>query len=131
MPAMTLRHLHHLESEKQLQFGYKLCVKAINPSHLERQNVRLILRIFNEYASQALSQLRSKFNILHYHDTCIFTYSVDLYMVKWVNIKTPHKGRQLYNKYQQPVHKFQTHSLESRFGQDRQLAGGKHDASLR
>ena len=190
----ALKHLHRLESHKNLTFSYKLSVKALNPSNLERQNVRLVLQIFNEYVSQALLELGDKFNISHYHDTSIF---IKLIYTWWevVNVKTPQKGRRLNNKYQQPLvsidneakkflqefsnwllkwsevknvcgkltretfgalmhtthalleiteyclhelgakyvllGKFQTDSLESRFGQYRQLAGGKYDVSLR
>ena len=181
------------------KFNYRLSVKSLHPSNLERQNVKLVLQIFNEYVSQALIQLGAKFNILHYQDTSNF---IKIISTWWdvVNVKTPRKGRRLNNKFQQPMHagsnepklflhsfshwlskwetensssgrlqeffltketfgalkhtthalleiadncidelraeyvllgKFQTNSLEARFGQYRKLAGGKYDVSLR
>ena len=191
----SLRHLYSLEAEKHLKFGYKLSIKALHPSNLERQNVRLVLQIFNEFVAQALLQLGNAHDILHYQDTSAF---ISLILSWWevVNAKTPRKGYRLNNKYQQPLTasdendpkvflwhfsdwlskwnnvknncgkltketfgalmhtthalleiaeycfnelgakyillgKFQTYSLESRFGQYRQLAGGKYDVSLR
>ena len=190
----ALKHLHRLECHQNLKFNYRLSVKSLHPSNLERQNVKLVLQVFNEYVSQALIQLGAKFNILHYQDTSNF---IKIISTWWdvVNVKTPRKGRRLNNKFQQPMHagsnepklflhsfshwlskwetensssgrltketfgalkhtthalleiadycidelgaeyvllgKFQTDSLEARFGQYRQLTGGKYDVSLR
>ena len=189
----AIKQLHHLECQQTVKFSYKLSTKALNPSNLERQNVKLVLQIFNNFVSQALLHLSDKFNILHYRDTSAF---IQLISTWWevVNVKTPKKGCRL-NKYQQPIilsenepkvflkyfskwlstwadvkevggkltketfgalihttdalleiseyclqvlgakyvllGKFQTDSLEFRFGQYRQLAGGKYDVSLR
>ena len=98
----SLRHLYRLEAENHLKFGYKLSIKALHPSNLERQNVRLVLQIFNEFVAQALLQLGNAHDILHYQDTSAF---ISLILTWWevVNVKTPHKGYRLNNKYQQPL----------------------------
>ena len=190
----SLKQLHHMESENTLKFGYKLSVKALQPSSLQRQNVKLVLQIFNDFVSQSLLSLGDKFNIPHYQDTSAF---IKIITTWWqiVNVKTPKKGRRLNSKYQQPLlsedtdtklflryfiewlsrwgrvksshgsltsetfyalhhttnalleiadyciselganyvllGKFQTDCLEARFGQYRQLSGGKYDVSLR
>ena len=68
----ALKHLHRFESHQTLKFGYRLSVKALYPSNLERQNVKLVLKIFTNFVSQALTQLGGKFDILHYEDTSTF-----------------------------------------------------------
>ena len=98
----SLKQLHHMEAQNTLKFSYKLSVKALHPSNLERQNVKLVLQLFSDYVSQSLLLLGNKFNILHYHDTGVF---VKVITTWWeiVNVKTPRKGRRLNNKYQQPL----------------------------
>ena len=98
----SLRHLYHSEAEKHLKFGYKLSIKALHPSNLEHQNVRLVLQIFSEFVAQALLQLRNAHYILHYQDTSAF---ISLILTWWevVNVKTPRKGYRLNNKYQQSL----------------------------
>ena len=190
----SLKQLHHLEVDSTIKYAYKLSAKALSPSNLERQNVKLVIQIFNEFVSHALHQLGGKFGIPHWQNTAAF---IDLIKTWWdiVNVCTPNKGDRLKNNYQKPiigdnteskeflkqfldwllqwdkmVHtsgkltketfsalkhttqalleishyclqelgaryvllgKFQTDSLEARFGQYRQLAGGKYDVSLR
>ena len=190
----SLKQLHYLESGNILKHAYKLSSKALFPTNLGRQNVRLVLQVFNDFVSQGLLQLGEKHNIPHFMDTSTF---IKIITTWWevVNVKTPRKGLRLNNIYQQPliskdtsaklflhyfadwlerwkndkssfgnlsnetftalIHttnallevatyclselgadyvllgKFQTDSLEARFGQYRQLAGGKYDVSLR
>ena len=183
-----------MESDYLIKYAYKLSAKALQPSNLERQNVKLVLQIFNDFVSQALNEIGERFGIPHSIDTAAF---IKIITTWWdiVNVKTPHKNIRRSNVFQQPlttidtepklflrefscwlskwaqmkqtcgkltkethtaiVHtseallkisdyclnelgakyvllgKFQTDSLEARFGQYRQLAGGKYDVSLR
>jgi len=66
---MRFIHLHQLECDSIVRFAYKLSLKALNPSTFERQNVNLALRIFNDFVAQALVELGSRHNILHWHDS--------------------------------------------------------------
>jgi len=45
---------------------------ALQPSTFEMQNVNLALRIFNDFVAQALVDLGSKHNILHWHETSVY-----------------------------------------------------------
>ena len=57
VPFCTLQKLHALESQSHLKHCYKMIAKALSPSNLERQNVNLVLQIFNEYTIQGLLTL--------------------------------------------------------------------------
>ena len=98
----SLKELHHVETESLVKYAYRLSAKALQPSNLERQNVRLVLQIFTDYVSHALQELGSKFAIPHLHDTAAFIKIVTMW---WniVNVKSPHKGLRLNNSFQQPL----------------------------
>lgn len=66
-PFTTLRKLYSLEADSLLKNSYSLTMKALCPSNLERQNVTLVIQIFNEYLIQALLTLVEK------HDLPFFT----------------------------------------------------------
>ena len=53
-PFYTLEKLHALESYSILKYCNNLTSKAFSPTDLERQNVKLVLQIFNEYTVQGL-----------------------------------------------------------------------------
>ena len=189
----SLKQLHHLEADSTIKYAYKLSAKALSTSNLERQNVKIVIQIFNEHVSHALHQLGQKFSFPHWENTAAF---IKLIVTWWdtVNVSTPNKGNRLKNEFKKPIicketetkkflkqfldwlrkwemaqtagkltketfialkhttqalleiseycfhklgaryvllGKFQTDSLEARFGQYRQLAGGKYDVSLR
>ena len=56
-PFCTLQKLHALESHSFLKYCYKLTSNALSPNNIERQNVNLVLQIFNEYTVQGLLTL--------------------------------------------------------------------------
>lgn len=191
----TIREAYKLEYDQLLRYGYTLSRKALYPSSLERQNVKLVLQIFNDFLPQALRSLSEKHTFLFPEETASF---IDI-VVKWwkiVNVKAPYKGKRLKDLFQEPVFpseddpkvsflykildwldswkemnldsgmltkethaslhqtthalveisrycfeelqlsyvllgKFQTDSLEERFGKYRQLAGSQYHVSIR
>ena len=191
----SLKYLHTAKCNSIVKFAYKLFYKALNPSTFERQNVKLVLEIFNNFTSEALALLGKELQIPHYENTSVF---IKIITTWWsiVNVKTPWKGTRLRNLFETPLTadknsksrkyfeyfikwlenwnarsdntgkltketfsalhhvtnalleisdycltklkanyilfgKFQIDSLEARFGQYRQLAGGQYDVSLR
>ena len=56
-PFCTLQKLHAQESQSLLKQYYKMTAKALSPNNFERQNVNLVLQIFNEYTIQKLLTL--------------------------------------------------------------------------
>ena len=87
---LLIKELHRIESESLVTYAYRLSEKALQPSNLERQNVKLVLQIFNNYVSHALRELGEKYKIPHYLDTAAFIERVTTW---WniVNVKTPIK----------------------------------------
>jgi len=56
----SLKQLHQLECNSFVRYAYKLSLKMLNPSTLERQSVNLAVRLFNDFVAQALVELGSK-----------------------------------------------------------------------
>ncbi|KAH7945961.1 hypothetical protein HPB49_018027 [Dermacentor silvarum] len=98
----TIRDLHSKECDQLLKYGYGLSRKALYPSSLERQDVKLALQIFNDYLPEALRALGAKHNLFSIEATATF---VEIILKWWkiVNVKTPWKGERLRDHFQQPV----------------------------
>ena len=98
----SLKQLHHLEADSTIKYAYKLSAKALSPSNLERQNVKLVIQIFNEHVSHALHQLGQKFSFPHWENTAAF---IKLIVTWWdiVNVSTPNKGNRLKNEFKKPI----------------------------
>lgn len=76
-PFSTLEKLHALESQSILKYCYKLTSKALSPTNLERQNVNLILQIFNEYTIQGLLTLGKQKYLPNFAEYINILYLVD------------------------------------------------------
>ena len=104
-PFMTIKILQSLEADLLLKHAYNLSLKAINPSNLEKQNVKLVLQIFNEYLVQALLSKGEKCAYLDsYKEVAEF---VDTITNWWtiMNVKSLDKGIKSKNKYAEPLTK--------------------------
>lgn len=96
----AIQKLHELEHDKLLKFGYSLNVKSLFPSNIEKQNVKLVLKVFNSFVIEGLKQFGS--NITGSEDTAEFIAII----LRWwniVNVKTPLKGKRLADPYQEPI----------------------------
>lgn len=84
----TLRKLHDLEFDNLVKYGYGLTLKALWPSNLERQNVKLVTKLFNNWVMTALTELGTKHNLISYE-------YIDIIYKWWciVNTKTHLKGK--------------------------------------
>ncbi|XP_049962022.1 uncharacterized protein LOC126482089 [Schistocerca serialis cubense] len=56
----ALKELHLIEKDELLQYGSSLTLKSLFPNSIERQNVKLVLRIFNDTTVVALDTFGSK-----------------------------------------------------------------------
>lgn len=190
----AVRQLYALEQTSLLKLGYKLNSKAINPTPMERQNVKLVLNVINPFVSNALETRGDALETTCASSTALFINIISTWW-KIVNVKTPSKGRRLNDTLQNPVNstvdqqlvflsgmvdwldawssvnmsrgcltrethsalrltcyslvelsrycleelkfkyvllgKFQTDTLEDRFGRYRQLAGAQYHVSVR
>ena len=98
----SLKQLHAVENGSLVKFAYRLSLKALNLTSIERQNVKLALQVINNGVAEALLHLGEKFNIFEYYYTSMF---IKIFWTWWqvVNVKTPLKGQRLRNVYQQPI----------------------------
>ncbi|KAH7953539.1 hypothetical protein HPB49_009731 [Dermacentor silvarum] len=81
-PFATIRDLHSKECDQLLKYGYGLSRKALYPSSLERQDVKLALQIFNDYLPEALRALGAKHNLFSFEATATFVEII----LKWWKI---------------------------------------------
>lgn len=98
----ALRILHRSEKSNLLKYGYGLTLKALYPSTIERQNVKLALKIFNSNSVTALSTYGKSHGIENSESTALFIGII----CKWwdiVNVKTIYKGQRLRNPFQEPI----------------------------
>ncbi|XP_049801053.1 uncharacterized protein LOC126236056 [Schistocerca nitens] len=98
----ALRQLHKIECNGLLKHSYGLYLKSLYPYSLEKQNVSLVLQVFNEYTAEAVSTVGEQKNLLHYHTTAEFI-KIILTWWKIVNVKTVHKGVRLNDLFQCPL----------------------------
>lgn len=87
----TLKELYELEKGYFATYNRSLTFKSVNPNSLERQSVKLVLQIFNEFVSNALLQLGNKHQLKFYEGTANFLNLI----IRWwniVNVKHPNKG---------------------------------------
>ena len=101
-PFNTLKKLHSVESDSLLKHAYKLTLKSLSPSTLEKPNVNLVINIFNEYVIQALLTLGSKHRLPFFENLAEFIQII----YKWwsvMNVKTPMKGMHHKNMYATPL----------------------------
>ncbi|KAH9375571.1 hypothetical protein HPB48_009423 [Haemaphysalis longicornis] len=98
----TVKDAYNLESEQLLLYGYTFSRKAVYPTDIEKQNVKLALQVFSESGPNALRVIGAKHNLKHHEETASF---IDV-IVRWwkvVNVKTPFKGLRLRDDLQKPV----------------------------
>lgn len=99
---LALKKLHEIDNNSILVHAYGLTFKSLSPSNLERQNVKLVLKIFNKFVVSGLIEVGSHHNIEHYKDTSHFISII----CKWwdiMNVKTPYKGLHKGNVFMKPL----------------------------
>lgn len=98
----TLKHLYDLEKSSIVRYENKLTLKSLSPSNLERQNVQLVLQVFNEYVVNALLILGPKNNLKYSLETAKY---IELIYQWWciMNVKCPQKGKRLKNTFMYPL----------------------------
>ncbi|KAJ8886305.1 hypothetical protein PR048_012516 [Dryococelus australis] len=144
-PFDDLKIFHSSESQSLVKFGYGLTLKALNPTNLENQNVKLVLQAFSEYVTATLSELGEKRNLPTYKGT-------KGYIEIILRMETGKLSRETHLALTHTTHailelakycmtelnfsyflpgKIQTDPLEERFGKYRMLAGSQYNISVR
>ena len=101
-PWTALNELHRVEADLLLKFSYKLSMKALRPSSFEKQNVNLVLKIFNDYVIQAMLHIGNKMNSTAHNSVAAF---IQIVLNWWsiLNVKSTNKGIRLNNKFCTPL----------------------------
>ena len=95
-----MRLLFKTEQHNVAKTAHRLTVKSCWPSNLERQNVGLALRVFNESTAAALQLHASRENLSP--QTCAFI-SLITNIWKIFNVNTPNKGFRLNDTNSMPL----------------------------
>ncbi|KAH7974613.1 hypothetical protein HPB49_017449 [Dermacentor silvarum] len=98
----AIRDLHASEEHSVTKFGNGLSYKALQPSNIERQNVKLVLKVFSSFVVKALNMRGDELNLNYAEGTAHF---IDLILKWWhvVNVKSLSNGRSLIDPLQDPV----------------------------
>lgn len=88
---LSVKKLYELESGNLLKHGYSLSQKALWPSSLEKQNVKLALQLINETVSKSLLTYGEKHKIENNSGTSKFI-EIFHWWFSIMNVKTPNKG---------------------------------------
>ncbi|KAH9364495.1 hypothetical protein HPB48_018685 [Haemaphysalis longicornis] len=94
----VLCQLHETEKNELLKITPTLTLKALNPSNMERQNVKLALKIFSSSTVAALNTI----SLQHAQETSKYIDTI-LRWLNVVNVKTPKKGQRLRDEFQGPI----------------------------
>lgn len=98
----SLKKLYEAEQDSVVKVAYGLTYKSLNPTNLERQNVKLAMKIFSSFVSSALRLRGTELKLILPEETAEF---IDLVLRWWniVNVKTPQKGWRLRDPWQEPI----------------------------
>lgn len=98
----TVKKLHAMEAGKLLKFGYGVTLKAVEPTNVDRQNVKFVLKVFNDHVIEGLRECDKKEDLQHVQDTADY---IRLIYTWWsiMNVKTLFKGQSKRDIYQEPL----------------------------
>ncbi|XP_075725553.1 uncharacterized protein LOC142767546 isoform X1 [Rhipicephalus microplus] len=97
----TLLELHERERNELVRLAPTLYLKTLKPSNLERQNIKLVLKVFNSFTIAALNSAQAA-ELQHAKSTANFISTVVMWW-RIVNVKTPEKMRHLRDDLQEPI----------------------------
>ncbi|KAH6946072.1 hypothetical protein HPB50_011471 [Hyalomma asiaticum] len=98
----TLRELHLKEQGQLIKAAPTLSLKALNPSSMQKQNVKLALKLFNSSTVAALQTWGQRYALQHAVGTAEFLKIVETWW-RIVNVKSPSKGRRIRDELQTPI----------------------------
>lgn len=108
-----MRDLHKEQLALLQKFGYGVSSKALDPSNLERQDVKLVQQVFHPHVAEALTASCRENDFRHAAVTVDFI-NVILHWRSIVKCKTPNEGHHPYNVYEKPMTN-QTDDPKARF----------------
>lgn len=99
---LNVKKLYQMENNQLVKYAHTLNLKSLSPSCFEKQNVKLVLNIFNDNVIQGLLEIGQQHNLSNHRSTAEF---IRLIKTWWeiVNVKTLHKGDRFRNPLQNPL----------------------------
>jgi hypothetical protein len=98
----ALKQLHSVEGKELVKYSHGLNLKSLYPNNLEKQNVKLVMNVFNEFVIEGLLSVGEKHSINNYKTTAEFIKIIcDWWKV--VNVKTKYKGIRTRDNLQEPI----------------------------
>lgn len=87
----TLKKIYEIEMNEIVKHCHTLSQKALHPSSMDRQNVKLVVQIFNDHVVEGLLQAGLIYNLSHYSETADF---LKIILTWWeiMNVRSPFKG---------------------------------------
>lgn len=98
----TLRKIHQIESNEITKYCHTLTAKALSPTNIERQNVQLVVQIFNRSVIEGLKVVGPVYDLLNYESTAQY---INVICTWWeiMNVGSLYKGERKKNVYQEPL----------------------------
>ena len=107
-----LETMYNLESNSTLKQAYRLTYKALHPHSIERQNVRLALKLFDDTTAKALLNLGpNNTDLVNWHGTSKFISTI-IKLWDMLNIKSYNKGLRLRKEDANVFHSVSDDRLE-------------------
>ena len=97
-----VRLLYASEKESLAKLAPNLTIKACFPSAIERQNVKLVLKVFNELTLAAL-KLQNQLSNQEYRNNTHDFVEILLQLWKLFNINSPLKGKRMNDNMSRPL----------------------------
>jgi hypothetical protein len=87
----SIKALYNLEAQRLVKYAYGLNRKSLFPNNFEKQNVKFVMNIFNQFVIEGLMAAGGEHGILNYKTTAEF---IEIICNWWkvVNVKTKYKG---------------------------------------
>lgn len=103
----VIKKIHSFEAGNVLKYAYGVTLKALLPTPIERQNVKLVLQIFNDHMIEGLREFEKNNELQHCQETADY---IRIIYTWWsiMNVKSLFKGQCKRNVFQEPLYLCET-----------------------
>lgn len=98
----TIKNIHSLEEGQLIKYAYGISIKALCPTSMERQNVKLVLQIFNDHVVEGLRKMGEQTNEPFCSETAQYIEIINRWW-KIMNVKSSYKGHHKRDTFLEPL----------------------------
>lgn len=98
-----LENLYSIEKHSLVKYGHLLSYKVLYPSSIQKQNVQLVYKLFNEKNIAALKHVSKIYPNFNGVDETVKFLEVIINWWKIVNVKSKYEGERFNDKFREPV----------------------------